>query len=445
MSVMEAVRARAGDALAPLRTAISGLGPGSVAENLHASAATFPGVIDQLWERSGPDGPIDVIDFFSGAGGMSAGFRLINGLFPAFSLKAAVDIDADANDSYRTNLGIKPHTADVAQLARDPESLDAFIAESGRRPGHPLVLIGCAPCQGFSSHRNAHGHDDARNGLFEDFSDVAVALQPDLVIMENVPELCATGYWPHVEYTIGRLRGAGYLAHLSVHNMAEFGVPQERFRAVLFASKAPFHLPRPTHTRGSFRTVRDAIAYLPPVAPGEQHPDDPQHRTAGHKASTIETIRAVPHNGGNRSATGGPRSLSALKERQGKAGYEDVYGRLWWDRPSITITAYSRNPASGRFIHPEQDRGLSVREAALLQGFPATYAFDGGFDSRFRQVGNAVPPLFAAHLAVAVLASLLDPPAGQAPSGIESPLAMSFARLIPALKAGTAVLPGAPA
>jgi DNA (cytosine-5)-methyltransferase 1 len=184
--------------------------------------------------------------------------------------------------------------------------------------------------------------------------------------------------------------------------------------------------------------VRDAIGALPAINAGEVSPGDPIHRTAGHRPETLATIRAVPRDGGNRPVDVGPDSLRRIRERQGRGGYDDVYGRLRWDRPSITITAYSRNPASGRYVHPVQDRGLSIREAALLQGFPRSYQFTGTLDEAFRQIGNAVPPTFAACLAGHVLNELAKPLAEGAPeaTGIQAPVGPSFARLIAGLKAG---------
>jgi len=395
--------------------------------------------LNENWQRAKrvPPGPIDVIDMFSGCGGMSTGFLSVNGESPAFRIAGAVDIDEAANRSYELNLGVKPFHADIGELARKPkllaETIDAVRPDLSR----PLVLIGCAPCQGFSSHRNEAGSGDPRNSLFVDFARIAAKLRPAAIVVENVPELLTDRYWPFVTRAREILKRAGYFVHVGVHNMAEFGVPQERFRALMLAMPKKFRPPTKLLTRSEFRTVRDAIGGLPPVKAGERHPADPMHYTAGHKQSTLETIMAVPPDGGNRPDHVGPDCLRRAKERNGRAVYEDVYGRLSWDRPAITITAYARNPASGRYVHPEQHRGLSVREAALLQSFPDDYQFAGSLDERFRQIGNAVPPAFAAHLASHVLRELhSEEPLESFDEGITTPVGPSFSRLIPALKAG---------
>jgi DNA (cytosine-5)-methyltransferase 1 len=133
----------------------------------------------------------------------------------------------------------------------------------------------------------------------------------------------------------------------------------------------------------------------------------------------------------------GPECLRRANAKHGKPAYEDVYGRLAWNRPSVTITNYARNPASGRYAHPEQDRGLSVREAACLQSFPRLFEFEGTLDPCFRQIGNAVPPLFAASLAAHLVGELLGPEVEHAGNGIENAIGPSFSRLIPALKRET--------
>ena len=395
--------------------------------------------LDHYWRGSfGLSGPIDVIDMFSGCGGMSAGFRAINGLVPAYKHILAIDIDDVANSTYQRNIGLQPIKADVSKLARENSRLSDLISASGRRRGHPLVLIGCAPCQGFSSHRNRMGQRDVRNGLFVDFAKIAAKLQPDAIIVENVPELLTEGYWPYVKRAREVLEDAGYSVNVGVHNMAQFGVPQERFRAVILALPKTFRPPTGFLPRSSFRTVREAIGTLPVIRAGERCDGDEMHYTAGHQESTLMTIRAVPINGGNRPPDVGPECLRRGERKQGKAMYEDVYGRLYWDKPAITITAYARNPASGRFVHPEQDRGLSVREAALLQGFPVDYWFSGSLDERFRQIGNAVPPIFSSFLAGYVLGEIAGRQvSGITDPGISRPIGVSFSRMIPGLKAAS--------
>lgn len=435
--VAQSIRALAG-ALArigPKTSAARGDDTRGAARFLGRTAATD---LDRFWTRArnAPNGPIDVIDMFSGCGGMSAGFHGVNGAVRAYRLAAAVDIDAVANRTYEANYEMRPKAFDIAKIARGRRLLEEI--RKTRRPKAPLVLIGCAPCQGFSSHRNKAGIKDARNSLFGEFARIAARLRPSAVVVENVPELLTDRFWPFLTEARSRLQRNGYYVHLAVHNMAEFGLPQERFRALMIAMPKPFRAPYGFLKRGNFRTVRHAIFNLPGVKAGEEHPGDAMHYSAGHNRSTIETIRAVPKNGGSRPAHVGPECLRRAAKKNGRAVYEDVYGRLFWDRPAITVTAYARNPASGRYVHPQQDRGLTVREAALLQGFPRDFWFAGSLDQRFRQIGNAVPPAFSVFLAAHLLGELLSEriPEAAFDPGITEPIGPSFSRLIPALKAG---------
>lgn len=426
--------------LRSIQAAFDAASPGApaAADAARAAGRSLALELDRFWGKESPGEPlVDVVDMFSGCGGMSAGFAATRALLPSYRLVAAVDVDPVANATYAANLGLTPSCDSVADLAENPKRLHALLEDGGRRPGAPLVLIGCAPCQGFSSHRNSAGANDRRNSLFLGFARIAAQLRPDFVVVENVPELLTSRYWPYVDEARVVLEDAEYVTHLSVHNMADYGVPQERFRALLLAAPQPFSPPTGILTRSEYRTVRNAIGALPAVAPGQRHPKDPMHYTAGHRESTIETIRLVPKDGGNRPPGAGPQCLRDIELRQGKPAYEDIYGRLSWDRPSITITAYARNPASGRFVHPEQDRGLSVREAACLQGFPRSFDFSGSLDQRFRQIGNAVPPPFAAFLGMHILGELASDNRHPSPGrGIEQPVGDSFSRLIPSLKAG---------
>lgn len=377
-------------------------------------------------------GRVQVLDVFSGAGGMSLGFSAVAQAFGTFRLLGGIDIDAVSSSTYEQNFGVPGMVDDVRKIAGSRAHaatlLDRF---AGYDPAAPLVLIGCAPCQGFTAHtKRRWDTQDQRNSLVAAFADLAAALSPDVVVMENVPELLSGRHWHHFEAFRNALRSAGYTVKQVIHNAAAFGTPQDRFRALVVAMRdTDFCLPKPMLPPSEYRTVRDAIGQLPPVDPGDVDPLDSMHRCAAHRRSTVDVIRAVMPDGGSRPRGIGPKSLDRVK------GFYDVYGRLRWDRPSITITHYARNPASGRFVHPEQHRGLTMREAARLQGFPDSFEFKGAFDDVFRQVGEAVPPHLAVAVALSTCASLQGECADAEHDLVEEPVTNSFASRIAGLKA----------
>jgi DNA (cytosine-5)-methyltransferase 1 len=381
--------------------------------------------------RTEPDA--QVIDLFSGCGGMSLGFAALSEGLGAYRLVGAADLNLVSLDTYARNFGSPALQTDVRELAYGKGLLKGFLRDLPEYdPAMPLVLIGCAPCQGFTAHRKKRWDTtDDRNDLIGAFAEVAAKLAPDCIIMENVPELFSYRYWEHFEAFRSRLEIEGYTVKQAIHNAAEYGVPQERFRAVVVAMRnSDFALPNAFVNPNRFATVRDAIGDLPPVEPGVYCSTDSLHRSAAHRKSTVEVIRAVPKDGGSRPPGVGPECLQDIR------GFADVYGRLFWDRPAITITHYARNPASGRFVHPEQDRGLTMREAARLQGFPDGYEFTGGFDDIFRQIGEAVPPPLAAAIAASTLANLRgesDP--DQVDKLIEEPVNDSYSGVIAGIKA----------
>jgi len=371
-----------------------------------------------------------VIDMFCGCGGMSLGFAAMAKANGAFRLIGGVDVNEASLRTYTHNFGVPACRIDVRTLANSKDALKCFLESLPQFNAElPTVLVGCAPCQGFTAHRKKNwDQPDIRNGLVEAFTDVAVSMQPNSVVMENVPELLSGRYWKHFEYFRDRLVNSGYIVKQAIHSAAEHGAPQERFRALVIAMKSDFSMPKARLKPKDFRTVRDAISDLPRVSAGKQSPADDMHRSASHRASTIEVIKAIPKNGGNRPKGVGPKCLQDFK------GFADVYGRLAWDKPAITITHYARNPASGRFVHPEQNRGLTMREAARLQSFPDGFEFLGGFDDIFRQIGEAVPPTLSLSVAVAILTALK----GEVQSGDEdlvlSPVNDSFAGVIAGIK-----------
>lgn len=343
---------------------------------------------------------VQVLDFFSGCGGMSFGFATAQTDNIRYEIRGAIDFDAHANATYERMLGITPITQDVEALLSRKVLNDA-ISHWSLSKDTPLLLIGCAPCQGFSSHRKKDSRSDTRNALLETFGVIATKLLPDLVVMENVPEMLNERYWGHFEQWKNIMMRAGYKVRTRIYNLAQFGVPQERFRVLVIASRhwRHFSMPYPTYSPEHFVTVRQAIAHLKPLEAGEIDTSDPMHITSRHRQETIELIRQIPPDGGSRRSLPnniGPECLRRVD------GFRDVYGRLAWDKPAVAITARCRTPSCGRYTHPTQHRGLSVREAALLQGFPDTYIFEGPFDDKYKQIGNAVSPIFsrsiAAHL-----------------------------------------------
>ncbi len=377
-----------------------------------------------------------VLDFFCGCGGMSLGFAALSRIIPFFEVVGGCDIEKDALATYTHNFGSPSVDVDIRKFVDSDAALSAFLEKLPRfKSKRPTIIIGCAPCQGFTSHRKRHWHnDDHRNTLLGAFASVAVKLNPECIIMENVPEMLSNKYWGHFEDARSILGQAGYNVSQAIYNAASFGVPQDRFRALVIAMKKPFLLPEPQILIPSrYKTVRSAIGQLPFVSPGEPHPNDPLHRSASHRESTLQTIKAIPKDGGSRPVGVGPKCLDRIR------GFYDVYGRLAWDQPSITVTHYARNPASGRYVHPEYDRGLTMREAALLQSFPRGFEFCGSFDSIFKQIGEAVPPLFAAAVAASCAVELVsrEPSLDQIKKSIHpitSPVSNSFSSVIAGMK-----------
>ncbi len=349
--------------------------------------------------RSSADGKqiVQVLDLFSGCGGMSFGFQWATTSRLAYRVLGGLDIDKHANATFQAMHGRPALDMDVRMLA-DREVLQQALQQWGYDSTLPLILIGCAPCQGFSSHRKKDPRKDGRNHLLAAFAEVVVALEPELVVMENVPEMLHNKHWRHFSKFRKTVGEAGYTTRARILNLAWFGVPQERFRALVLCSANPLRaeMPLPQLAPSQYKTVRDAISHLPPLSAGEECPNDAMHRTSKHRPKTVELLSMIPHDGGSRRSLPkgvGPDCHTTVD------GFRDVYGRLWWDRPAVAITARCRTPSCGRFVHPTQDRGLSIREAALLQGFPESFNFEGPFDDKYKQIGNAVSPTFAKCLA----------------------------------------------
>lgn len=349
-------------------------------------------------KQANTEGEIDVLDFFSGCGGMSLGFAAISPKTNMFNIIGGIDLSEFALKSFEKNYKTKTLRKDIREIYENEEQQEIknyFGIKEKRKK--PLVIIGCAPCQGFSAHQKRYGQKhDERNTLIGAFAEIVVSLNPDYIVMENVPEILGEKYSQHYQEAKEIFENKGYKISQAIFNSAGFGVPQARYRAVIVASKNNFSLPLELLSPHEYATVKDAIGDLPKVNAGEIFKGDSYHRSAAHKKSTIETISKVPKNGGSRPNGVGPKCLDKV------TGFYDVYGRLSWEKPSITITQYSRNPASGRFTHPVQNRGLTIREAARIQSFPDGFEFVGNLDECFKQIGEAVPPLLSLAIATQI-------------------------------------------
>lgn len=363
----------------------------------------------------------DYVDFFCGCGGMSYGFHQMEKLTKRLRWAGAIDIDKHAIDTYEKNYGHRPENVDLSEA-----TVEDVKAHLDLKDGNELILIGCAPCQGFSSHRKKdHRGPDIRNTLVGRFAEIAVQMNPKMIIMENVPDLLAKKHWHHYLAFKETVEAAGYKIAVKILNMADYGTPQARFRTVLIAGRDFIPtLPEPVFTPEQYRTVRDAIGDLPPLSAGGADAFDPMHQTSKHRKETIEILKQVPKDGGSRPRGIGPQCLDKVE------GFYDVYGRLAWDKPAVTITARCRTPSCGRFAHPEQDRGLSIREAALLQGFPQDFVFEGPFDDKFKQIGNAVSPIFSTRLAGHVLTMLAGENHAEKEETIDAPSFGSYSGMI---------------
>ena len=333
---------------------------------------------------------IRVYDFFAGCGGASCGFQAA-GMEIAFAL----DHDADAKASFESNFSnVHFEFADIRKVSVDAVRLRV----EAERP-NPVLFSGCAPCQPFTRQNTMRPEwdQDERVPLLAHFARLVEDCRPDLVFVENVPGLqkLDADRQPFGGF-LSRLYASDYRVDYRPVRLARYGIPQSRRRLVLVGSRhGAIHLPDETHGPGMpkerYATVRDWISHLPPIRAGEAHEAVPNHKAANLSARNLERVKATPEGGGNRDW---PKHLM-LECHKEFSGYSDVYGRMSWDAPASGLTTRCTSYSNGRFGHPEQDRAISVREAACLQTFPEDFVFEGSMASMARQVGNAVPARLA--------------------------------------------------
>lgn len=336
------------------------------------------------------------LDLFAGAGGLSLGFKMVGGFRSTF----AVEIDDAAASTFKRNFGAPVYAGPI-------EDLEVFEDAD--------VIIGGPPCQGFSPlgrDRDAASRAEM-NELWQQYLRAVRQIRPKAFVIENVPEFQRSAQFARLLQLMETdpvLSEYGYA--YGVLNAADYGVPQRRRRGIFVAVRGLEEVPwppAPTHGPESqdgtpYATVREAIrdlAHMPEITDIALDSDSRQdlHFRRQPRPMSLERYRAIPE-GGNRFdlAANRPDLLPRCWANK-PTGTTDVMGRLWWDRPSVTIRTEFFKPEKGRYLHPEADRAITHREAARLQSFPDTFEFDGTKTEVARQIGNAVPPLLAKAIA----------------------------------------------
>lgn len=318
------------------------------------------------------------IDLFSGCGGLSEGLERAG-----FNVVAAFEIDADAVATYKLN-----HSKTIL-FEKDIRIVDIENVRQLLNGNQLHLLAGCPPCQGFSSVRRKNRKrsvKDDRNNLVLEYLRFVKALLPKTIMMENVPGLIN---YTHFKKVVAELKKIGYTINIEIVNIQNYGVPQRRKRLVMIGSRlGNLEVAQPTNEKVS---VRDTIGDLESF----ETTLDPIHKiTAHHTPKVMERIKATPKNGGSRKDV--PQFELECHKKE-NVGFFDIYGRMAWDTYSPTITGGCLNPSKGRFLHPEEDRTITAREAALLQTFPKDYKFPEGITktSVSLLIGNALPPKFS--------------------------------------------------
>lgn len=326
-----------------------------------------------------------LIDLFSGAGGMTEGFKKA-GFLPTF----AVESDHAAADTYKANFGAHVFRGYIEDL------LTNEVPKAD-------VIIGGPPCQGFSPLGKMSSSSERQlmhlglNGLWRHYFRILKAVMPKAFVLENVPELLKSQEFEVLKKKVGRL---GYKLAFGVLNAADFGVAQNRRRAIIIGLWRDLpELPQP---KGQRRTIRNEIGHLPLKPDGTNW-----HIGRNPTPKSIERYKCIPP-GGNRFDLMKKRpDITPLCWLKKKTGSTDVFGRLEWDKPALTIRTEFFKPEKGCYLHPEADRPITHREAALIQTFPENFVFRGSKIEVARQIGNAVPPRLAEAVA-RKLKELLD-------------------------------------
>lgn len=324
------------------------------------------------------------VDLFCGVGGLTHGL-----LKAGIKIRAGVDLDTSCKFAYEVNNKAEFIGSDISKITA--ESLKKYW-----KHGEVKILVGCAPCQPFSTHSNKLNDEIKEKGnkwnLLNEFIRLVRETSPDIVSMENVTNLSNKQVFQNFVLQLEKLK---YKVKYQNVYCPDYGIPQKRRRLVLLASRfGEIKLIPATHPKERYKTVRDAISHLEPIESGQICEKDKLHFTTKLTDINLRRIRASIPNG-TWEDWDKTLLLNCHRKESGKT-YKSVYGRMSWDEPSPTITTQFYNYGTGRFGHPEQDRALTIREASILQSFPPKYRFVDNIQEIHitrlgTHIGNAVP------------------------------------------------------
>lgn len=351
---------------------------------------------------------LKAVDFFCSGGGMSCGLEQAG-----IDVLAGVDIDARCKATYEANHKNSTFiNFDISKMPLDYFETHETLKHEVTRDNDDLIFVGCSPCQYWSIINTDRDKNAQTKDLLNDFKRFVEHYKPGFVVVENVPGLFYKGNTSPLGSFINFLESENYKVQHKVIVVTDYGVPQTRKRFVMVASRiSEIRFPQKNAT-AKVPTLREFIGdpvEFPPLKAG-QKVDDFMHSTAPLAEIMLKRLDKTPHDGGTRMAWKDDDELQLQCYKDRDQMFKDVYGRLWWDRPSSTITTKFYSVSNGRFAHPEQNRGLSLKEAAALQTFPKDYVFKADtLTEAARMVGNAVPPMLAKRIGEAIVESLTRP------------------------------------
>ena len=342
---------------------------------------------------------LKAIDFFCSGGGLSFGLQQAG-----INVIAGIDFDPKCKETYEANIkNAKFILADIKKLKEE----DLFKKIKIKKNDDDLILAGCSPCQYWTIIRTDKNKSKKSKNLLHEFHRFVKHYNPGYVVVENVPGIFNKHKESGLDKFVSNLKKQGYSVHYEVINLNNYGVPETRKRFSLIANRLNSKkiFPKP---KNSYPTVADFIGKkngFPKIPAGYRDKTSFMHTSAGLSKVNIKRLKLTPKNGGTRHAWANTNlQINAYKKKNRNISFGDTYGRMTWNKPAPTITTRFYSISNGRFAHPEENRGISLREGATLQTFPKTYKFIGNSTASIaRMIGNAVPPIYAKQIGKTIM------------------------------------------